>query len=197
MRFALAVASKRCFAAALALALLAGTAPLNALKTQPGCAMACCAGRSALMGCANGCCRAKLSKKRAVATREILCDARRAQFNDSLSATQLVRLTFDEAANAHSHDEAQQMIERRAPASVAVSLMTRPCPPECGAASFGFSASRRMKDSAALAHSLRPRPPTRKAIRNFAPTFSFVADCARTLTPPRAPPSPFNSKFNA
>jgi hypothetical protein len=70
--------------------------------------------------------------------------------------------------------------------------LAKPCPPDCCASASASTQARRPRETAALAHSARPRPPTITSHLHHYFILPSIADARLTGSSPRAPPADFS-----
>lgn len=183
--------AKLVLATMLALALLSGSVPFTTISAAPMCTLTCCAGRlpHAAGSCMGGACdtgllRPKKSPKHAhnnIALQEAepLCGLKRIT---SLA----IRPQNQDQSNTAGSEQSE---------SVTAAVVITPCQPDCGGCVSGSTNQNRQRDTTALSHALRPRPPSSKqlaiASREFVNTLLVV--CAQSR--PRAPPATFSSSL--
>jgi hypothetical protein len=183
-------------AAILILVLLGGVAPLSTLSATAVCTMECCVG---LPPHGAGSCHMKMSagtpgpdaKKLsgiAEAIDEVTGGVMGMETSHSFDA-----VTIDASEHCHrkSTAEGERVPSRNdlsAQASPAAQSLTKPCPPECGTGVMGFAQLQRSRDSAALAHAMRPRPPTIARQSRSIEADLFNATALPERIRPRGPP---------
>jgi hypothetical protein len=91
--------------------------------------------------------------------------------------------SHSEDVSAISHNDLQT-------ASIEARTFSKPCPPECGTGVMG-SGVRPSRDSLALAHGARPRPPTIGRERHFNRSLLATSSFGEQLRP-RGPPLSFS-----
>lgn len=181
-------------AAVLALALLSGIAPLSTASSAHMCIMSCCVGKPPHEA---GSCGMSLSNAEhaeaahsceTVETAEALSEHAGMMDMHGMQPETVATAdhcdTDEHSAPPHrsSTDHSQQS------SGLAFHALQQPCPPDCRAGACGFSAFRRSRDSAALAHAVKPRPPT--SVRDSRGTHHpvFIASAWRRPILPRGPP---------
>ena len=164
---------------AIALLLAAGffssMVPIASVSAGNICTLACCAGRAphAAGSCMNGTCHAaiRLRKKTgrfATEPTENLCGPK----------------TFK--ARTIVPSQTQRSDSQRS--SRQVSMLVRPCQPDCGAATLPSASQRRPREAAELSFAGRARPPS--ALPSLTTQNIFALPCSplRSQASPRAPP---------
>lgn len=199
----------------LALALLTVLVPVGALSSSKLCSMPCCAGKAPHLAgsCAGGHCRANLSiaKNEAAPEHAHAADDSSAGQQSAMhmhgehemaaaeeEAHTYLSVEVEQANDDAARDEAQGGAAQAASsnpaltASIEPAMLTRPCAPDCGVSTNGFTQLRRSRDSAALSTAGQPRPPTliKFSTRSDTPAFKTGLLCRRCV--PRGPP-PFFS----
>jgi hypothetical protein len=173
-------------AAVLALALLSGIVPFNALSSSHECGMSCCLSKSPH---SSGSCSVAFASDEGAETTDAGHE-HAAQNDHAKHASQTV-------ASHAGHESAKQSSGQRSKTAEATSqrrsvraqVLTKPCAPECAAAASNASRqTRRPRDPAAqtIAGKLRPEILTVNA-NDFSNSPSSCAERHRLL-PPRAPP---------
>jgi hypothetical protein len=201
-------------AAALVVAVAAGTVPLEVLSAGLGCPMPCCKGiYGAPGGCTGSTCHARLQNKKSAG--HVHSDTGCGVAADAASEAHTHHASLDSAhehhappETAHAHADAAPihaadaapLIEHGALRDVstqntlrettsAAANVARPCSPDCGAVLNSFNQLRRSHNDAALAYKLRPRPPTSAATLPAPEGVVEASSQLRRLCPPRAPPT--------
>jgi hypothetical protein len=199
-------------AAALAVALVSGAAPLGSASAGHLCAMACCAGQPPheAGSCTHGSCQVSFSVPEPPPPpeeQEELCGAPQprseqhhaartthaphappANVEDvSPAAHHRHHAQADSAAREHSHGG-----DSRQPPFFNASVLDRPCPPDCGAATSVYSSQSRPRDSAAVSHADRARPPSGPRLRQTSYHSAGELDALCRRSRPRGPPPSFS-----
>lgn len=176
----------RIFVATILLSgVMTGALPVVTEASGEMCALSCCAGRAphAAGSCMNGSCKAFLRKSKRAAVKPEVHD-RLCGLVYAMRSTVSVPKALRTAKNTgHGHKAAEKQ------AQLSSDTIAKPCDPGCGAgAASGFSGSSRERDSAALSHSLKSRPPTltKRLDSKFALIKTLNALCRQSA--PRAPP---------
>ena len=190
-------------ATTLALALLSGSLPFTAISAAPMCTLTCCAGRAphAAGSCMSGACDTGLfqhpkSSKHAHSNiafqgAEPLCG-----LGSITGIAAGFGVTPGGIAGRRTRDRTQsKSAGYEQSESVTAAVVVTPCQPDCGGCASGSTNQNRQRDTTALSHAPRPRPPSSKqlaiASREFVNTLEVV--CAQSR--PRAPPATFSSSL--
>jgi hypothetical protein len=172
-------------AAMLALVLLAGIVPFNALSSDhQTCTMSCCAGRPQHN---SGSCGAAFSDEHETPVEE---HAHPEGIQAPGASPEIVEAASECGTTQRSSDEptSSSDISRPAPRLTAHALTT-PCSPECAAASVNaFGQVRRPRNEAALAANNRPRPTMRAALAERISKLQILSAVIGRQSRPRAPP---------
>jgi len=188
-------------AAILILVLLGGIAPFSTLSATSLCTMDCCVG---LAPHAAGSCHMNMSAGTTESHAEKSCETTEA--SDGVTAgvmgmvsfqSSLEAVTIDASEHCHRKSSAE---DARVPStnkpgaqpSLTAQSLTKPCPPECGTGIMSFARLQRSRDVAALAHSLRPRPPTIARQLRYNEANLFTSTALRKRVRPRGPPPSFS-----
>jgi hypothetical protein len=179
--------------ATILLSILWANIPTASLASDPMCHLACCAGRAphAAGSCMNGSCHAflvsrsnssKIQVHSPVHQSEQLCGLPRRMARNSMTSLRgSPALTLANTSD-RSHDS-------RSPnaTSVSTSTLGKPCQLDCGAA-FSSSSQNRPRDTGAISHADKPRPPStgRREHSSFNRVGPWDALCRRSG--PRGPP---------
>ena len=194
-------------AAALAVVLVSGAAPLGSASAGHLCAMACCAGQPPheAGSCTHGSCRVSFSTHESPAPPEEpeeLCGALQprsehhraahtptahAEDVSSSASHHRQRARADTAARGHSHRG-----DSRQPPFFNASVLDKPCPPDCGAATSVYSSQNRPRESAAVSHADRARPPSGPRLRQTSYHSAGELDALCRRSRPRGPPASFS-----
>ena len=188
-------------AATLLLALLSSSFPSSVFASGQMCELACCAGRPphAAGSCMNGSCHTgflggskTIHFHLRIANQESdpLCGRIRVTAAGTLKFRQVQGTgagSFDNSsdASADSNRSRRSQTEKR---MVSVTILTKPCQPDCGTCASGFMNSNRQRHAAARAHSDRPRPPSGAGLDyvDYLLTRKLNGLCRRGT--PRGPP---------
>jgi hypothetical protein len=204
-RSALSIAARVMIAATLTLAVLSGIVPPGLTSSGHLCKMACCAGMPphAAGTCAHGSCHINLSTRKSPQKREEHCGAHNQQAapHDAAhmhgaatppveNASQTDR-RHSHTVNSSAQDSPLQNKSQR-PARLTVSVLTKPCPPDCGAATFSNPTQSRPRHTAAISDADRPRPPSSLRLPHTPYNLARVLDALCRRSRPRGPP-PFLS----
>jgi hypothetical protein len=188
-------------AGAIALALLAGIAPLNVLSSAPACAMPCCASVGEGGACATGACHSKISGHARNEQPQVKSDDSHSSHCGSMRMAGAPSKVTVSSLHASTVEADSSTARHRHPASgdalspktgVVYGAFTKPCPPECCAGASAFAQVRRSRDASALSHSLRPRPPTIDGHLHLTNTLLPTDDARLRGSSPRAPPLLFS-----
>ena len=188
-------------AATLLLALLSNNFPSSVFASGQMCELACCAGRPphAAGSCMNGSCHTGLlagSKPIHIHVRianqksDPLCGLIRVTAAGTLKFLQVQGPdagSFDPSSNAPADSSGS----RKSPtekARVSVTVLTKPCQPDCGAGSFS-SSQRRSRDSAATPSLHKPRGPSSLQVKYTADDLAKALDALCERSRPRGPPT--------
>jgi hypothetical protein len=189
-------------AVTLLLALLSSSFPAPVFASGQMCELACCAGRPAHAAgsCMNGSCHTGLlagSKtvhfhvRIANQESDSLCGLSRVTAAGTLKFLQ-VQVTearsFDNSSDA-SADSSGSRTSQTEKATVSLTVLTKPCQPDCGSCGSGFVNSNRQRDAAARARADRPRPPSGVGLDyvDYLLSRKFNGLCRRGT--PRGPPN--------
>jgi hypothetical protein len=173
------IAARTVLAVLLALIVLAGVAPFDALSAAGLCSLPCCAGLPPHAADSCPACHAHVTRKRG-GKPELLCGAHNLLARRHKSAPARFNLQADSPANTTKQT-----------AHLGALVLTQPCAPDCGAGLCGFASLRRERDPSVLAHDTRPRPPTLIQRAPNPQLVSFALQAGQRQTPPRAPPPTF------
>jgi hypothetical protein len=195
----------------LAASLLAAVVPFNSAAAGNLCTMECCAG---LAPHAAGSCHMKMSPGKLMTGAATEhgpgehCGLAQANdraikginagvmgMNDGASSSlNLDDVTIDASnhcnADSHSEDVSATSHNDLRTASIAPSIFSKPCPPECGTGVI-CSGVRPSRHSVALVHSAGPRPPTLGRESHFNRSLSATSFYSQQLRP-RGPPFSFS-----
>jgi len=171
---------------AIALLLAAGffssVVPIASVSAGNICKLACCAGRAphAAGSCMNGTCHAairlrKRTNRFATEPTEKLCGLK------TFSKRNLGRTIVP----SHTQRNNSQ------PSSLQVSMLVRPCQPDCGAVTLPSASQRRPRETAELSFANRARPPSALPSLTTQNTFAYPCYPLRSQASPRAPPISF------
>jgi hypothetical protein len=178
----------------LLLSILWANIPSSVFASGPMCTLACCAGRAphAAGSCMNGSChaflngRAKTSKihlQLPVHQSEQLCGLpRRATRNSAVVLRGSTALTL-----AASSEQSHGSRARDAP-SVSTSTLGKPCQPDCGTGAFSSSSQSRTRDTGAISHADKPRPPSTARLEHSSLSRAKTLDASCRRSRPRGPP---------
>lgn len=173
----------------LALALLSGIAPLNALSSSSSheCNMSCCLSKSphAAGSCSVAFASDEEAKTPDESDYEMTAHRGHAEHISQTIASHEGHKPAKQSS-AHHSSTGKATSQR---ASVRAQALTKPCAPECAAAAAPLSTQmRRPRDPAAQAFAGKPRPAILNFFaRHFSNTWSPSA-ARHKLLPPRAPP---------
>lgn len=179
----------------LLLSLLASTFPLSTIASGPMCTLACCAGRPPhpAGSCMNGSFHANLRThpktthihgQQTTQEAEQVCGLpqRTSRANQSP-----LRILTSASSVAYS----ERSGGRHSP-DVSATTVAKPCQPECGSSASSFSSSNRQRNTAAIAHAVRPRPPSNIRLANIAYSLIRKLSALCRQCAPRAPPVSFS-----
>ena len=191
-------------AATLLLALLSSSFPSSVFASGQMCELACCAGRPphAAGSCMNGSCHTGLlggSKTihlhLRIANQESdpLCGRIRVTAAGTLKFRQVQGTgagSFDNSSDdsADSNGSRRSQTEKR---MLSVTVLTKPCQPDCGAGTFSYSSQRRSRDSAATSSLHKPRGPSSLQVTYTADDLAKALDALCERSRPRGPPTFF------
>ena len=195
-------------AATLTIALVSGSAPFGLTSSGHLCMMSCCAGKAPheAGSCMHGSCHVDFLAAKTAShptEQEEHCGAtkpRMAQHGEMHMPDAPAPAVQDLSAAVHRHhqppdslaqEQSPQNSSQPAP-TIAVSMLTKPCPPDCGAGICSNSSQSRSRGSAALSHAGRPRPPSSLCLRqaSYNPAKELDMLCRRSR--PRGPPLSFS-----
>ena len=186
------------------LSLVASSTPISALSLSPThvCTLACCAGRPPheAGSCLHGACAVHLpiSHRSVKAESEPLCGIHTLMARQG-NAERILRTSARSrggdrrrlalAAGSGSEQSSTTSVPGNA-TSLAAASLTRPCLPECGAATVGSANQNRPREAAALCFANRARPPSDSSLltARFTPTHSSAR--LHRQCGPRGPPIP-------
>jgi hypothetical protein len=185
----------------LALVLLSGIAPLNALSRSHQCRMACCAGKSPH---AEGSCSVafvtetqeepsdeQAEEQAEEQVEEQAAHSHHAHQHAASATSEKIASSGGDAAQHHPAQHSSSGKKSSRTLNVAAAqAMTPPCSPECAAATAPASTQLpRPRDAAAMSVAGNPRPPTLSIFKKeFSTVLPPSAERRRQLHP-RAPPS--------
>jgi hypothetical protein len=201
--FKLTLVARILIAATLTLAILSSIAPPGLTSSRHFCTMACCAGKPLHEA---GSCQANLSLRKPTPPKEQeeLCETHNPQMGQHGSmhmqdapapsdeeSSSLVHL-HQQLIDSLAQEEQSKQNSSQQTTSIAASMLTRPCPPDCGAGTFSSSSQSRPRDSAAVAYADRPRPPS--SLRLSHPSDNPAKELADLFrrSRPRGPPLSFS-----
>jgi hypothetical protein len=189
-------------AAMLALALLAGVVPFSALSSdQQTCQMSCCAGKPPHNS--GSCSTAFADEPQAQAHVETLSEehahTNAVQMHDA--SPEIVEAATECGTTAQpstSEPRSSSRDETKAARSITAHALTKPCSPECAAASASaYGQVRRPRNAAALAPRNRPRPSTHTALAEHITKLQVSSAVTGRQSSPRAPPLLFPENLPA
>lgn len=202
-RFRPMLVARILIAATLTVALVSGIAPLGLSSSEALCTMSCCAGKAPHKAgtCTHGTCEVDFSAQqpqKPSVEKEEHCGAGKSlttQHGD-MHGHDAPSPSKDKSARAgHQHHQTGSLAQEQLPksssqqaTSVIASMLTKPCPPNCGAGICSYSSQSRPRDSAALSDAGRPRPPSSLSLRqtSYNPAKGLDVLCRRSR--PRGPP---------
>jgi hypothetical protein len=197
-------------AAALAVALVSGAAPLGTASAGHLCAMACCAGQPPheAGSCTHGSCQVSFPTHETPAPPEEpeeLCGAlqppnerhhaARTQHAPPTNAEDVSSSSPHHQHHAQADSAAHEHSPRgdaRQPPFFNARVLDKPCPPDCGAATSVSSSQSRPRDSAAVSHADRARPPSGPRLRQTSYHCAGELDALCRRSRPRGPPPSFS-----
>lgn len=180
----------------LALVLLAGFVPFNALSSDhQTCQMSCCAGKPTHD--AGSCSTAFADEQQSEKPAEPINEEHAHTGGTHGAPTEIVEAAHDCGTGApHSTNEPRSSSrDASSPArSINAHALTTPCSPECAAASLSaFGQVRRPRNAVALAAHHRPRPTMHAALAEHVSRLQVLSAVTGRQSSPRAPPlSPEN-----
>jgi hypothetical protein len=191
----------RSLIAALLLATcVSASVPFSSPAAGPMCALACCAGRAPhpAGSCMGGSCRTGLLS--GVKTThshhplpqqesESLCGLTgtlgQARFSRMLPAVDAASADLSHVSNTTTQNGSND-------ASAAAAVIAKPCHPDCGGCTSGFTSPNRQRNAATLAHADRPRPPSISGFADFGPHHALILSSLCRQGAPRGPPPSFS-----
>ena len=188
-------------AATMILVLLGGITPFSTFSATALCTMDCCVG---LAPHAAGSCHMNMSAGTPGPDAKKSCETTGS--SDEITGGVMGMVSFRSSLEAVTVD-ASEHCNRKSSAGVArvpstneppaqpsltAQFLTKPCPPECGTGVVSFARLQRSRDVAALAHALRPRPPTIARQFRYNEANLFTATALHMRVRPRGPPPSFS-----
>jgi hypothetical protein len=180
--------------AILSLGILSANIPASAVASAPMCTLPCCAGRAphAAGSCMNGSCHAFLKgrvrsahvhRQLPLQQPEQLCGplpsiARATAKSLRKSPTLTVGDSSEQSGTSRSHEAA----------SLSTSNIGKPCQPDCGTGIFSSSSQSRSRDTGAISHADKPRPPTITQADHSSLNCAMALDTLCRRSRPRGPP---------
>ncbi len=186
-------------ASVLVLAVAASAVPPGAVSAAHGCSMPCCTGADGSAGDGEGeSCHVSLRQKAKPAKPaddDPMCGADEASPSPARAAGAHHATTGHVSTHVQDSDEVEHSSHHQASPrdasteSVRASpILSKACPPDCGAILNALTQLRRPRDEAALTHKLRPRPPSAKVRPPDRAGVAKTSFALRRRYPPRAPP---------
>lgn len=207
-RFSPTLVARILIAATLVAALVSGTVPFGLTSSGHLCTMECCAGKPPheAGSCMHGSCEVNFSVFKSPVPpkeQEEHCGASKPK------ATEHARMHTqdspapnkeDSSVADHRHDlqvdsseqERARKSNSQQTTSVAASMLTKPCPPDCGAGTLNYSSPSRPREAAALSYANKPRPPSSILIRSSSDNIFKTLEALYRRSPPRGPPASFS-----
>ena len=196
-------------AATLVAALVSAAVPFGLTSSGHLCTMECCAGKAPheAGSCMHGSCEVNFSASKPPPPpkeQEEHCGTHKpeaaTQHGGMHTQEAPVPTEEDSAATAHQHAQqtgssGQEQARKggsQHTTSVAASMLTKPCPPDCGAGTLSYSNQSRPRESAALSYANKPRPPSSVLIRRGSGDISKTLEALFRRTPTRGPPASFS-----
>lgn len=176
-RIARASAVKFLLAALLSLSVSAAAVPFEVFSAADGCQMSCCQGEGGEAGGRAGeSCHALVPEESAHAAHAAHASPARPHAHADGHGTE--------------HSAGDGVTQRDIPhPSASHPRVSKPCPPDCGAALASFTQLRRHDDAAALTRKARTRTRTASVSPRAPDGATKTSPGLRRLCPPRAPPS--------
>jgi hypothetical protein len=188
-------------AAILILVMLGGIAPFSTLSATALCTMDCCVG---LAPHAAGSCHMNMSAGTPGPEAKKSCET--TESSDEITGGVMGMVGSHSSFQAVTIDASEHCDKKSAPEgarvpstektpvqpSLSAQSVAKPCPPECGTGVVSFAQLQRARDTAALAHAMRPRPPTIAGQRAQIEANFLTATALHNRIRPRGPPSSFS-----
>jgi len=167
------------FALLLAAGFFSSLVSIAAVSAGNICTLACCAGRAphAAGSCMNGTCHAAIRLRK-----------RTNRFPTEPTEKLCGLKTF----KARTIVPSQTGRRESQPSFLQVSMLVRPCQPDCGAATLPSASQRRSRETAELSFANRARPPSALPSLTTQNTFAELCLLLRSQASPRAPPILFS-----
>lgn len=199
-------------AATLTVALVSGITPLGSMSSGSLCTMSCCAGEAPheAGSCTHGSCNVNFASSKPLPppsppiVQEELCRATKplmTQHGDMHAHDAPAPANEDLSTADHQHhqpadslvpqDQSPQNKSRQL-TNIAASVLTKPCPPDCGAGTFSYSSQTRPRDSASVSYADKPRPPSILRLRRIPDNVAKSLEALRRRSRPRGPPISFS-----
>jgi hypothetical protein len=190
-------------AATLTVALVSGIAPFGLTASVHLCTMSCCAGKAPHEA---GSCHANFSVSKPPSPskeQEEHCGttvpqmAQHGEMNmqDAPSPIEEDLSTADYQphlpADSLAHEQSPQNNSQQA-TNINASVLTKPCPSDCGTRIFSYSSQSRPRDSASLSYADKPRPPSSPRLQRTSDNVDKALDALCRRSRPRGPPLSFS-----
>jgi hypothetical protein len=174
----------------LTFALLQGGKFFASPLTPRFCTMSCCVGKLPHKA---GSCHAKVSEaaRETGATGESCGTHGHAATDAHEHAADAHAESHAPPQQAHGHadsEETQTSPAQTPPAPAALDALSKPCPPDCSCGASNSAGQTRQRDSAAVSHARRPRPPSDALRFNFTSDLISPSSALLPQSGPRAPP---------
>jgi hypothetical protein len=206
--FTPALVAQVLIAATLVAALVSSTVPPGLTSSGHLCTMECCAGKPPheAGSCMHGSCEVNFSISKPPTPpkeQEAHCGASKAQVTEHArmhTQDAPAPIKEDPSAADHQHDrqtdslgqEQARKSSSQQTTSVAASVLTKPCPPDCGAWTLSYSSQSRPRESAALSYANKPRPPSSTLVRRGSGNIFKTLEALYRRSPTRGPPPSFS-----
>lgn len=202
--FTLTLVARILIAATLSVALVSGSATLGLSSSAQLCTMSCCTGLAPheAGSCAHGSCHVNLPDHKPSPPpekQEESCDAHVPQSVPDGDRHDSV--TDNHSTSEHLHEQQDispaqespsQKASRQTKTAIAGSVLTKPCPPDCGAGTFSCSSQNRPRDAATVSYADKPRPPSCLRLSRSSYNFAQTRDALCQRSRPRGPPCLFS-----
>jgi hypothetical protein len=205
------MAARAVLGIALLLTLVAGSIALPAAASGPLCTLACCAGRAphAAGSCMHGSCGTGLVAHNAASNGPNKAHHRHeqqpAEESDQASAfpgatasvgasemgdvPTIEATPYEVSADAGGQaDSTEAAANRSNVPAMAATVLSKPCPPDCGACPSGFAAPKRSRSAATLASPNRARPPSSIKLAKRRDPLTHTRSALGRQSVPRGPP---------
>jgi hypothetical protein len=189
--------TRLCLAALLLVSVLSSAIPLGSASGHHLCTMACCVGKSPheAGSCMINACETKpLPQKETTKPDDPICDAHAAvprHAGMQLDGMEEDKVSSQPRVSVNEFDFATDDRSTANPTntpSIESATFSKPCPLDCGSATFSSANQSKRRDSAALSFAERPRPPSVNALPGtpFLRRIKLEVLCRQLQ--PRAPP---------